>query len=81
MKYYKTGVFVLNFAKFKIAEQSRSGFRNLELRIVAILRETQFWWFVERKSNFSLVSSKEPTQSMVQVADHLLFRYSQNVIR
>ena len=40
VKYYKTGVFVLSFAKLKVAEQHGLGFRNFKLKTIVKLRET-----------------------------------------
>ena len=34
IKYHKIGVFVFNFAKLKVSEQPRLGFRNLKLRTI-----------------------------------------------
>ena len=80
IKYHKTRIFVLSFANIKLLSSRDEVFRNLKLRLVAKLNETQFCWLRERKSSFAPVSSKEPTQNMVRDVGHLLFLYSQNMI-
>ena len=79
IKYHKIGTFVLSFVKLKVVEELQSGFRNPKLKIVAILKKTQFYWFGEKKSSFTLILLKEPNENMVHAMGHLLFPYFKNL--